>query len=77
MGITQTLAGNNIWALVLMEFLCWLFHAENAYEWWFVVTFGEEEISCDKSLRQAESMSDEWQRDMIYDVNVMYKYEYE
>lgn len=44
---------------------------------WFVVTFGEEEISCDKSLRQAESMSDEWQRDMIYDVNVMYKYEYE
>lgn len=26
---------------------------------WFVVTFGEEEISCDKSLHQAESMSDE------------------
>lgn len=26
---------------------------------WFVVTFGEEEISCDKSLHQAENTSDD------------------
>lgn len=26
---------------------------------WFVVTFGEGEISCDESLRQAENMSDD------------------